>query len=170
MSNDNGHVTTGKFYTSARKVQQLLGTLPDGRRIPGGPYTLTQVLAGLTAGVLAMVLRPLWSQGVLSDTVIIVLVVAGVGYLAGKIPRTRRSPITLINGVLNLITRPTTGRYRGRTIPKTFTRTKKAKNTAAESATDTEPEQDQTRPSERPAEVTQVNSGLERLLADTAAK
>ena len=41
-------------FTAARKFPQLIGKTPDGKRIAGGPYTLTQgiVLAIVLIGAL----------------------------------------------------------------------------------------------------------------------
>ena len=56
MVDEAGEVV--KWYTRARKFPTLIGKTPDGTRLPGGPYTITQVLVG---GALAVLLAsPPW--------------------------------------------------------------------------------------------------------------
>ena len=37
---------TGRFYSSIRRIPTTLYRLPDGTRVPGGPYTLVQGVGG----------------------------------------------------------------------------------------------------------------------------
>ena len=58
-----------KWYTRARKFPQLIGRTPDGTRIPGGPYTYTQVAAGVVTAVYASVgANPAGPVFVIEDT------------------------------------------------------------------------------------------------------
>lgn len=94
-----------KWYTRARKFPQLIGRTPDGSRIPGGPYTYTQVAAGvLTAAVLAQTTW-LWAHGslLLNATMFIGLTVGAV-FATGKLPPGMRNPLVLASGALNLLT------------------------------------------------------------------
>lgn len=168
MSSEINRATTGKFFTSARKVQQLLGTLPDGRKIPGGPYTLPQVLTGLGAGLLAFLTRPMWTKDVVTDVLIVVGVTVGVGWAAGRIPRTRRTLIGLVNSTLNLLTRPVSGKYRGRKVTAAFSASRIKKDAKERKArAKKNPLQQPQAPEAREAPEPQINSGLDRLLADT---
>lgn len=60
-----------KWYTRARRFPQLIGKLPDGRRIWGGPYTYTQVIAGAVLIVVLAKTASIWAQfGVIGNIVI----------------------------------------------------------------------------------------------------
>lgn len=162
MSTSNQH-QTGKFYTAARKFQQLIGVTPAGEAIPGGPYTVTQFVVGIVCVVLGFISRPLWTQGAIVDVLIIVAVAVGITYAAGRVPGSRRSLINLVNCVMSLALRPTTGTYRGKKLPASYSKAphKKAKNEALiVEASDSE-----LQATSAPAHV-QITSGLDRLTAD----
>jgi hypothetical protein len=105
---------TGQFYSGARRVKQLLGTFPDGTRIPGGPYTLTQALVLVGTVVIGWWTRPLWGHDLLSDVILLGAVTLGAAVLAGKLPGGRVNPFRVISGALGLLVRPSSGTYRGR--------------------------------------------------------
>ncbi len=126
MSTQN-HVQTGRFYTAARKFQQLIGVTPAGETIPGGPYTVTQFIVGIVILVLGFLTRPLWSQGALTDVLFIAVAAVGATYAVGRMPRSRRSIINLINCWITLMTRPRTGTYRGRKLPSSYSTVKHRK-------------------------------------------
>lgn len=175
MDAEQNQVQTGKFYTSARKIPQLIGVTPTGEKIPGGPYTVTQFALGILVLVLGFVTRPIWGSGdIFSEILILLFVTAGVIYGAGKMPRTRRSPLNLTNCAMSLFSRPATGKYRGRKLPngygqnkingkkraKTQQVTGNRKNAVASSdAGEVANSKDTTEPA-------QIYSGLDRLMAD----
>lgn len=161
MSTEN-QIQTGKFYTAARKFQQLIGVTPAGEAIPGGPYTVTQFVVGIIVLVLGFITRPLWSHDVITDVIVIVAAAVGITYATGRMPGSRRSIINLINCAMALIFRPRTGTYRGRKLPASYSKVKATKKTNAPAAktADSEP---QSRPS---IERIQIKSGLDRLTAD----
>lgn len=113
----------GQFYTASRNVQQVLGKLPDGTYIWGGPYTIPQAVSGLVFFALAMGARSIgiWggssSTSLLLDLLIAALLAFGVVILVGKLPTPKRSLIGAFNGVMNQATAPKTGRWRGRSLP-----------------------------------------------------
>ncbi|MBG6184735.1 hypothetical protein IWX65_002713 [Arthrobacter sp. CAN_A214] len=129
MSTQN-HVQTGRFYTAARKFQQLIGVTPAGETIPGGPYTVTQFIVGIVVLVLGFISRPLWSQGALTDVLFIAAAVVGITYAVGRMPGSRRSIINLINCWITLMSRPRTGTYRGRKLPASYSKTKTKRSAA----------------------------------------
>lgn len=95
-----------KWYTRARKFPQLIGRAPDGTRIPGGPYTYTQVLAGGVAALLMAQTTWLWARGgLIGNATIFLAVVAGVIYGVGKLPPGMRNPLVLTSGLFNLAKR-----------------------------------------------------------------
>ena len=66
-----------RVFTSARKVRRLVGKFGDGRKIPLGPYTYSQVAAaaiGFTLAVIAVKLISAWSFAVITPLTVIAVV------------------------------------------------------------------------------------------------
>lgn len=94
-----------KWFTSARRFPQLIGRTPDGSQLPGGPYTITQlVVAGVTALVLWNTTW-LWARfGMVGNLLVGPAILAGVVFAAGKLPFEMRSPIVIGAGWINALT------------------------------------------------------------------
>lgn len=109
-------VEVTKWYTRARKIPSLIGRLPGGTRIPFGPFTVTQVLAGF--GIVAVYLQvgdyTGWTAGV-PNVVLLVGVVAVVVYGLGKLPP-GANPVRLVVGGWRAMTAPACGDFRGRPL------------------------------------------------------
>ncbi|WP_152545291.1 hypothetical protein [Microbacterium sp. CH12i] len=91
--------------------------MTDGSRIPGGPYTLTQVGFGGVALMLLMMTRTLWSTGAtLLDLALTVGVAWGVTWVVGLIPMTRRNLVLAFVDAAAAMLKPHGGRYQERTI------------------------------------------------------
>jgi hypothetical protein len=108
-----------KFYTKARRIPMLVGKLPSGGRIWGGPYTITQVGAGAVVAFALWRTAPLWAQlGGFMNIVVAVGVVVGVVWATGKLPTSGRNPIAFVMDAMNLTASP--GRLVGGqvTLPK----------------------------------------------------
>jgi hypothetical protein len=103
---------TAKFYTKARRIPMLVGKLPSGGRIWGGPYTITQVGAGAVVAFALWQTAPLWARlGGLMNIVVAVGVVVGVVWATGKLPSSGRNPVAFVMDAMNLTTSP--GRLAG---------------------------------------------------------
>lgn len=113
----------GNFYTASRNVQELVGKLPDGTYIWGGPYTVPQVLCGVVVFVITLGARQigLWggagAGALIFDLLVIAALSVGTIFLIGKLPAPKRSIFGLINGVFNLMMAPDVGMWRGRSLP-----------------------------------------------------
>lgn len=118
MEDSQEEVMTGRFFTNARRFKQVLGSLPDGTKIPGGPYTYSQVGFMVGTAVLAWITSGIWSTGsTIGDLLIGAGLAYGMGLLAGRAPATRRSPMRLIGGAWNIVTHPGPGgRWRGKKL------------------------------------------------------
>lgn len=98
---------TAKFYTKARRIPMLVGKLPSGGRIWGGPYTITQVGAGAVVAFALWKTAPLWAQlGGFMNIVVAVGVVVGVVWATGKLPSSGRNPIAFVMDAMNLTSSP----------------------------------------------------------------
>lgn len=107
-----------KFYTRARKFPRLLGKTLDGRTLPGGPYSIRQaVVAGVVLFVMAKTIS--WWGGSMSGVsrgILIVAAVLGSTVVTRNLPTFPRNPLSLLLGLLRVITSPSRGRYRNRAI------------------------------------------------------
>lgn len=164
---------TGRFYTSARRFKQVLGSLPDGTKIPGGPYTYTQVGVMLVTVVIGWLTRGLWGSGsTIGDLVILITVAVGLGFIIARLPQSRRNPLRLLGSVIVLWTHPGAGgRWRGRPVKLSAKaqRTQRAvqKRTKAEvRAKQKTAEPVENVPPETPPAVIAFGSSLNRLGAD----
>ena len=93
-----------KWYTRARKFPQLVGRTPDGTRIPGGPYTYTQIAVVVATVVVMWNTTWLWARGsLLSSAAIFVVVLFAAGFGAGQLPPGMRNPFLMIGGVCRLL-------------------------------------------------------------------
>lgn len=106
-----------RWYTRARRFPQLIGRTPDGTRIPGGPYTITQVTAAGVLMFLGLKTTSLWARyGLVGNGLLLAGVVYGLVFLLGKIPLGSRSPLALGAGAWRAISAPSAGRYGGRPV------------------------------------------------------
>lgn len=88
-----------RWYTKARRFPKMLGRMPDGTRIWGGPYTFTQLGAGAATAVVLKSTTWLWAQGGLLVNLFTALMFIGAAvYFAGYLPPGMRNPITLAPG------------------------------------------------------------------------
>jgi hypothetical protein len=98
---------TVKFYTKARRIPTLIGKMPSGGKIWGGPYTMTQGVVGGVAGLVMWKTSALWAHfGALMNIVVAAGIVYGLIWSAGKIPATGRNPFTWAMSAMNVSTRP----------------------------------------------------------------
>lgn len=106
-----------RFFTKARRIPILIGRTHDGTKIPGGPYTLGQVITGLVLLFALWKTADLWAQfGLAGNVVIFVAVFGGAVFGVGKLPRTGRNPIFWVADFLSLATRAPGGSINGRPV------------------------------------------------------
>lgn len=106
-----------RFYTRSRRFPKMIGRMTDGSRIPGGPYTLTQVGFGGVALMVLLLTRTLWSSGaVLLDLAITAGVTWGVTWVVGLIPMTRRNLVLAFVDAAAAMFKPHGGRYQERPV------------------------------------------------------
>lgn len=106
-----------RFYTRSRRFPKMIGRMTDGSRIPGGPYTLTQVGFGGVALMALLLTRTLWSTGaVLLDMAITAGVTWGVTWVVGLIPMTRRNLVSAFVDAAAAMFKPHGGRYQERPV------------------------------------------------------
>jgi hypothetical protein len=106
-----------RFFTRARKIPILVGRLPDGQALPGGPYTLVQVLSGAGVGLVLSKTTEVWAHfGGLLDLVFAAGLVVAVIWGTGKLPNSGRNPFTWAMDAVSLYSTPRQGSLRGRAL------------------------------------------------------
>ena len=103
-----------KWYTRARRFPQLIGKTPDGATIWGGPYTYSQVIAGVVCVVIGSKTTWLWGHfGLVGNAMILLGVAYGVVLLIGRLPIGSRNPLSVGSGVLRAVGSPAQGHLGG---------------------------------------------------------
>lgn len=172
QNTDDGQMT-GRFYTSARRFKQVLGSLPDGTKIPGGPYTYTQIGVMLATFVLGWLTRGIWgTDSAIGDLIILIAVAFGLGFIISRMPQSRRNPLKLLASTIALFTHPGAGgRWRGRPMKLNTkaqrTQREAQKRAKAEGRAQKKPaEPVKNVPVEAPPAPVAFGSSLNRLAAD----
>ncbi|MCX4448386.1 TcpE family conjugal transfer membrane protein [Streptomyces sp. NPDC087866] len=118
----DGRVLVGHSYTRARKHPLVIGKLPGGGRIPGGPYTITQIITMAGVFVLLLMVRDLWAFFGIGNAFVMVIVPWGLAWLMRYARMDGRDPARALLGLLTYGTSPPGGRLAGR--PQRTFRTK----------------------------------------------
>lgn len=113
MSAEQG-VEVTRWYTSALRIPRLIGKLPSGERIWGGPYTVAQVVVAVAVLIVGFKTMGLWGySNLLVNGTTLLGVSAAALVLAGQIPSTGTNPAVLIQGSLTQLSRRPVGTWRG---------------------------------------------------------
>lgn len=83
-----------QWFNAARRIPTLIGKLPSGEQIWGGPYRASQAVTGLVVTLVAFATRGLWGSLIagpglagMATTMVACLVLGGVaGWGAGRLP------------------------------------------------------------------------------------
>ncbi|MEV6774370.1 hypothetical protein AB0N05_37615 [Nocardia sp. NPDC051030] len=107
-----------RLYTRAISFPRLIGRTPDGKKLFGGPYTLTQFIGAGVVGAIMWQTTVLWARGPLvQNAAMFVATVAAVLYGLGKVPAGGRNPLSMLVGFGKAVAAPaTTPRVDGRPI------------------------------------------------------
>jgi len=106
-----------KWYTLARRFPQLIGRTPDGARIPGGPYTVTQAVGGMVVLAVGYYSMGLWAGfGTFGNYAVLILVTGATIIGLGKIPLGARNPVSIALGAARAASAPRAGRLRGKAV------------------------------------------------------
>lgn len=103
-----------KNFTRARRFPQLIGRSPDGAQIPFGPYTTTQFVVAVVVGGLLYITRMMWlGDDIMWNVGVFVVVEVVAIFVAGKLSFIGRSPMSVMQGLVKILTAPTTPRING---------------------------------------------------------
>ena len=108
---------TGRFYSSIRRIPTTLYRLPDGTRVPGGPYTLVQGVGGAITVALLWAVRGSWTTGFdLLDFAGALAAGLAVTWLLRFAPDNLHELGLVITGAFLAWSKPPHGHYRGETF------------------------------------------------------
>lgn len=99
MSVEQEQVEVARWYTPALRIPKLVGKLPSGERIWGGPYRPVQLGLGvITAGV-GIKTMGLWGNfHPLFNYVVLLAAAAGVTWVARYLPNGSTNPLDVVRG------------------------------------------------------------------------
>jgi hypothetical protein len=104
----------GHSYTRARKHPLVIGKLPGAGRIPGGPYTITQIVTMVVVlGSLALT-QSLWAHFGLANILIMIALPWGLAWVLRYARIDGRDPARALRSLLIYASAPAGGRLAGR--------------------------------------------------------
>jgi hypothetical protein len=110
----------GPSYTRARKHPLVIGKLPGAGRLPGGPYTITQVMTMvITFGLLVMT-KDLWAHFGVLNFLLMALTPWGLAWMLRYARLDGRDPARAVRSLLIYSSAPAQGRLAGK--PQRVTR------------------------------------------------
>lgn len=109
----------GRCYTKARRAPLVHGVIRDvnggrGIRLPGGPYTLTQLAAIVSTFVVLIATRAIWGGNGLTDVAVLIGLPFAAAFLLRFLHIDGRNPAAALLSVAVMLTGPRWGRLHGR--------------------------------------------------------
>jgi len=104
----------GRSYTRARKHPLVIGKLPGAGRLPGGPYTITQIVTMVLAFLGLTITRGLWAVFGLADVLVLIAVPWGLAWALRFGRLDGRDPARALRSLLVYLSMPADGRLAGR--------------------------------------------------------
>lgn len=106
----------GRCYTKARRHQVLVGRIPGGGRLWGGPYSVPQLAVMAGAFVVLLLSRGVWAHFGLLNLALPVAIPYVLGLVVRRLQVDGRSPLAVVGSVGGLLFAPPTGRIGGRPV------------------------------------------------------
>lgn len=118
-ASEAGDELIGRCYTKARRAPLVHGVIRDvnggrGIRLPGGPYTLTQLAAIVGTFVALILTRAIWGGHGLMDVVVLLGLPFAAAFLLQHLHIDGRNPLAAMVSVAVMVTGPRWGRLHGR--------------------------------------------------------
>ncbi|MGY4967105.1 hypothetical protein [Streptomyces sp. 900105245] len=104
----------GHSYTRARKHPLVIGKLPGAGRLPGGPYTITQVMTMVISFGLLIMTRDLWAHFGAMNFILMVLIPWGLAWVLRYARLDGRDPARAVRSLLIYSSTPAQGRLAGK--------------------------------------------------------
>ncbi|MET7604910.1 hypothetical protein ABZS96_20765 [Streptomyces avermitilis] len=104
----------GYSYTRARKHPLVVGKLPGAGRLPGGPYTITQIVTMVVVFGLLAITQALWAHFGLANILIMIALPWGLAWVLRYARIDGRDPARALRSLLIYASAPAGGRLAGR--------------------------------------------------------
>ncbi|MEU6346575.1 hypothetical protein ABZ883_37150 [Streptomyces sp. NPDC046977] len=104
----------GRSYTRARKHPLVIGKLPGAGRLPGGPYTITQIVTMVVVFGLLAITQALWAHFGLANILIMIALPWGLAWVLRYARIDGRDPARALRSLLIYASAPGGGRLAGR--------------------------------------------------------
>ncbi|MEV7004014.1 hypothetical protein AB0N62_41200 [Streptomyces sp. NPDC093982] len=104
----------GHSYTRARKHPLVIGKLPGAGRLPGGPYTITQVMTMVISFGLLVMTRDLWAHFGATNFILMALIPWGLAWVLRYARLDGRDPARAVRSLLIYSSTPAQGRLAGK--------------------------------------------------------
>ena len=107
-----------RWYTPARRIQQVIGKPPGGGTYPGGPYTIPQVVSVAVVFVGLSFTRGVWGAPFswLVSQLIVLACTIGAGFAAKFIKQGGRNPAMAATAAAGAATPKRFGTYQGKAV------------------------------------------------------
>lgn len=109
----------GRCYTKARRHPLVIGQLPGGGRLWGGPYTFAQAVVMAVSFAVLLLFREAWAHlGLLLNVIVAFAVPYGLGLVVRRVHVDGRNPLAVAGSAMGLLAAPSGGRLGGRPLKR----------------------------------------------------
>ncbi|GJF30261.1 hypothetical protein KNE206_29610 [Kitasatospora sp. NE20-6] len=116
MSSIGDDVLIGRSYTRARRSPLVIGKLPGAGRLPGGPYTITQIVTMVLVFVVLIITKAVWAHFGPGNVLIMIAVPWSLAFALRYARMDGRDPARALLGVFTYASTPRAGRLAGRPV------------------------------------------------------
>ncbi|MEV8099123.1 hypothetical protein [Kitasatospora sp. NPDC085879] len=116
MSSTGDDVLIGRSYTRARRSPLVIGKLPGAGRLPGGPYTITQIVTMVLVFVVLIITKAVWAHFGPGNVLVMIAVPWGLAFALRYARMDGRDPARALLGVFTYASTPRAGRLAGRPV------------------------------------------------------